>query len=85
MVLIKIWIYFYQINYANTFPPQFGQTFPYRIGFPPVKIVPHLTHWYFLPDLVLPMIMLPKVNMMARTLLIRINGTTNAGSTAFMK
>ena len=71
--------------YANTFPPQFGHTFAYRMGFLPVKIVPHFTQWYFLPDLTLPIIMLPNKKMMARMPLIRIRGTTNAGSTAFIK
>jgi hypothetical protein len=71
--------------YANTFPPQFGQTFPYRMGFPPVNIVPHFTQWYFLPDLVLLITMLPKMKMMARIPLIRIKGTMNAGSKSLKK
>jgi hypothetical protein len=55
------------------------------MGFPPVKIVPQFTQRYFLPVLVLVIMRLPNNRIMARLPLIRIMGTMNDGSTAFIK
>jgi hypothetical protein len=55
------------------------------MGFPPVKVVPHLTQRYFFLDPHLLSIRLTKMKITARVPLIRIKGTTNEGRTVPIK